>query len=104
MMHAVKRKDKGERINALWEHVLTEKLASPFSSRYELSTLVLAAVSKYLEEKNVSTVAIIGSETTPHRDRVSWPPEKSPLDHVSLIMKSDSNLGSSCPAVSRRDS
>lgn len=43
--------DKGERIKALRQHLLTEKLVSQFSSPHELSTLVLAAVTKYLDEK-----------------------------------------------------
>ncbi len=42
--------DRGERIKALRQHLLTEKLASQFSSPYELSTLVLAAVTKHLDE------------------------------------------------------
>ncbi|MDH5739382.1 MAG: DUF4062 domain-containing protein [Nitrospira sp.] len=42
--------DKGERINALRQYLLTEKLASQFASPHELSTLVLAAVTKYLDE------------------------------------------------------
>ena len=42
--------DRGERIKALRQHLLTEKLASQFSSPHELSTLVLAAVAKHLDE------------------------------------------------------
>lgn len=42
--------DKGERIKALRQQLLTEKLASQFSLPHELSTLVLAAVTKYLDE------------------------------------------------------
>lgn len=42
--------DRGERIKALRQYLLTEKLASQFSSPHELSTLVLAAVTKYLGE------------------------------------------------------
>ncbi len=41
---------KGERIKALRQHLLTEKLASSFSTPHELSTLVLAALTKHLEE------------------------------------------------------
>ncbi|MGE0644322.1 MAG: SUMF1/EgtB/PvdO family nonheme iron enzyme [Nitrospira sp.] len=55
--------DRGERIKALRQHLLTEKLASQFSSPHELSTLVLAAVTKYLDahkqlesEKNQASV------------------------------------------------
>ncbi|MEO6202180.1 MAG: DUF4062 domain-containing protein [Nitrospirales bacterium] len=43
--------DKGERINTLRQYLLTEKLASAFSSPHELSTLVLAAIAKHLEER-----------------------------------------------------
>lgn len=42
--------DRGERIKALREHLMTENLASPFSAPHELSTLVLAAVTKHLDE------------------------------------------------------
>ncbi len=70
--------DKGERINTLREHLLTEKLASSFSSKYELSTLVLAAVSKYLEEKNVSKVASPEFEAIRPPDQIHWPAGKSP--------------------------
>ena len=42
--------DRGERIKVLRQHLLTEKLASQFASPHELSTLVLAAVIKYLDE------------------------------------------------------
>ena len=42
--------DKGQHINALRQHLLTEKLASQFSAPHELSTLVLAAVTKHLAE------------------------------------------------------
>lgn len=42
--------DKGQHINALRQHLLTEKLASQFASPHELSTLVLAAVTKHLAE------------------------------------------------------
>lgn len=41
--------DKGDRIKALRKYVLTEKLASAFSSPHELAALVLAAVTKHLE-------------------------------------------------------
>lgn len=46
--------DKGERINTLRQYLLTEKLASAFSSPHELSTLVLAAVAKHLEDRKQS--------------------------------------------------
>jgi hypothetical protein len=41
---------KGERVKALRQHLLTEKLASSFSTPHELRTLVLAALTKHLEE------------------------------------------------------
>ena len=49
---AYKGTDKGERIKALREHLLTEKLASQFATPDELSTLVLAAVAKCLATPN----------------------------------------------------
>ena len=47
---ARKAEDKGERINRLRQYLLTEKMASSFSEPYELAALVLAAVTKYLED------------------------------------------------------
>ena len=46
--------DKGERINTFRQYLLTERLASSFSSPHELATLVLAAVSAY-ERENKKT-------------------------------------------------
>ena len=46
--------DKGERINTFRQYLLTEKLASSFSSPHELAALVLAAVTKY-EKENKKT-------------------------------------------------
>jgi hypothetical protein len=43
--------DKGERIKALRQYLLREKLASPFSEPHELATLVLAAVTNHLRDK-----------------------------------------------------
>ncbi|MBS0151886.1 MAG: SUMF1/EgtB/PvdO family nonheme iron enzyme [Nitrospira sp.] len=43
--------DKGERIKALRQHLLTEKLASQFAAPHELSTLVLAAAAKHLADR-----------------------------------------------------
>lgn len=46
--------DKGQRIKALRQHLLAEKLASPFSDPHKLSALVLAAVTKHLDENKQS--------------------------------------------------
>ena len=43
--------DKGERIKAFRNHLLTEKLASAFSSPHELASLVQAAVTRYEKER-----------------------------------------------------
>jgi len=47
---ARKAEDKGERINRLRQYLLTEKMASSFSEPFELAALVLAAVTKCLED------------------------------------------------------
>ena len=44
------KKNPGERIDRLRKHLLTEKLASEFSSPYELASLVQAAVTKILQK------------------------------------------------------
>src|SRR5207244_1332301 len=54
-MDAIKAEDKGDRIHAFRQYLLTEKLASAFSSPHELSTLVLAAVTKHNERKQKNT-------------------------------------------------
>ena len=46
-MDALKAEDKGDRINMFREYLLTEKLASLFSSPHELASLVLAALTKH---------------------------------------------------------
>lgn len=46
---------KGERINALRQHLLTERMVSLFSAPHELSTLVLAAIMKNLGETQTSS-------------------------------------------------
>ncbi len=45
-------KNPGERIDRLRKHLLTEKLASEFSSPYELASMVQAAVAKHLQESD----------------------------------------------------
>ncbi len=42
--------DKGQRVKALREHLLTEKYVGLYSEPHELSALVLAALSKHLNE------------------------------------------------------
>ncbi len=42
--------DKGERINTFRRYLLNERMASSFASPHELAALVLAAVTKHLEE------------------------------------------------------
>ncbi|TKB76473.1 MAG: DUF4062 domain-containing protein [Nitrospira sp.] len=54
--------DKGARIKALRQHLMTEKLTSQFSDPYQLSALVLVAVTRYLtENKQPATVRVEGS-------------------------------------------
>ena len=53
-MDALTAEDKGDRINMFRQYLLTEKLASSFSSPHELAALVLAAVTTY-ERENKKT-------------------------------------------------
>jgi hypothetical protein len=46
--------ERGARIKRFRQYLLTEKIASSFSSPYELSTLVLAAIAKYHKESNIA--------------------------------------------------
>lgn len=64
--------DKGAQIEALRQYLLQEKLASSFSTPDELSTLVLAAVSKHLKDKNKPEFFSIKSNA------IEWPEGKSP--------------------------
>ncbi|MEK9141598.1 MAG: DUF4062 domain-containing protein [Nitrospirota bacterium] len=59
--------DKGERIKALRQHLLTEKLGSQFSTPHELSTLVLAALATHVKESQINPSPVI-----------TWPAGKSP--------------------------
>lgn len=56
------------------KHLLLEKLASQFQSPHELASLVLAAVTKHLDENN--TPELSGSESP--SKRIEWPDRKSP--------------------------
>ena len=68
--------DKGERIKALRQHLLTEKLESQFSTPHELSTLVLAALATYVKESK-----IIPSP------EINWPKNKSPYPGLERFDK-----------------
>jgi hypothetical protein len=59
--------DKGERIKALRQHLLTEKLASQFSTPDELGMLVLAALANHVKVGQVDSLPPI-----------NWPADKSP--------------------------
>jgi hypothetical protein len=59
-------KDKGERINTLRQYLLQEKLASEFSSPYQLSTLVLAAVTKHLAQQTATIAASVSVKASIH--------------------------------------
>ncbi len=66
---AVTGVDRGERIKALRQHLLDENLADEFSAPGELSTLVLAAISKYIQA---------GQPDSQKNGRIDWPENKSP--------------------------
>ncbi len=72
--------DKGERITALRQYLLTEKLASPFSQPHELAALVLAAVANHLANKPES----LGAKE-PAPSAVTWDIEKQGSPYPGLL-------------------
>jgi formylglycine-generating enzyme required for sulfatase activity len=75
--------DRGDRIKTLRQHLLTEKLASQFSAPHELSTLVLAAVGKYLDEhKQPESVQ---KQESGHAAIVTWDIEKLGSPYPGLM-------------------
>ena len=75
--------DKGERIKALRQYLLTEKLASAFESPHELATLVLAAVTKHLEEKKQPESLVSHVSATP--TVTTWDIEKHGSPYPGLM-------------------
>lgn len=74
---------KGERINQLREYLLTEKMASFFSTPHQLASLVQAAVTKQLEEnKKLNKPSI--KEPAPSR-RIVWDIEKNGSPYPGLM-------------------
>ena len=74
---------KGEHIKTLRKHLLTGKLASPFSSPHELATLVLAALTKHLEEKKQSESLVSHVSATP--TVTTWDIEKHGSPYPGLM-------------------
>jgi len=62
--------EKGERIKTLRQHLLTEKLASSFSTPHELAALVLAALANHLKEHERQDPPNNKAPSTP--DPVTW--------------------------------
>lgn len=69
--------DNGHRINVLRQYLLSEKLASIFSSPHELASLVLSAVTKNLEYERAG----VKSKT------IEWPESKSPYPGLEWFDK-----------------
>lgn len=72
--------DKGERITALRQYLLTEKLASPFSQPHELAALVLAAVANHLANNREP----LGAKE-PAPSAVTWDIEKQGSPYPGLL-------------------
>ncbi len=66
--------DRGKQIEQLRKHLLKEKLSSQFQSPHELASLVLAAVTKQLDENNILELAGAEGESK----TIEWPKDKSP--------------------------
>lgn len=74
---------KGEHINTLRKYLLSEKLASAFSSPHELATFVLAAVSKHLEGKKQPESPVSNVSASP--TVVTWDIEKDDSPYPGLM-------------------
>ncbi len=75
--------DKGEHIKALRQYFLTEKTTSQFSTPYELSTLVLAAITKHLaERKQPEPTKRRGAESA---TTITWDIEKQGSPYPGLM-------------------
>jgi Sulfatase-modifying factor enzyme 1/Domain of unknown function (DUF4062)/AAA ATPase domain len=75
--------DKGERINTFRQYLLTEKLASSFSSPHELATLVLAAVAKHQDAtKKIDAATRQKTETAP---AITWDINKHGSPYPGLM-------------------
>ncbi len=76
-------KDKGARIQTLRQYLLIEKLASSFSAPHELATLVLAAVTKQLENEKEHRSPT--AQEPPALTSVTWDSEKDDSPYPGLM-------------------
>lgn len=74
--------DKGKQVERLRRYLLTEKLASAFSSPYELATLVLAAVKKELDKTKVASP---DAEQPATPSAVTWDIDKNGSPYPGLL-------------------
>jgi hypothetical protein len=75
--------DKGVRVNRLREHLLNEKLASSFSNPHELAALILAAVTKHMDENKKPPVTGIDEGTSSLS--ATWDIEKNGSPYPGLM-------------------
>lgn len=75
--------DKGERIKALRQYLLTEKTASVFSSPHELAALVQSAITKYLEKRKQAKSSTPQEPEAP--SPVTWDIKKLGSPYPSLL-------------------
>lgn len=80
---AYKSEDKGERIRALRQYLLTEKLVSTFGSPYELASLVVAGVTKHLEGKKQHEYVTTYEPAT--SSPITWDIEKNGSPYPGLM-------------------
>lgn len=66
--------DRGKQIEQLRKHLLKEKLASQFRFPHELASLVLAAVTKQLDDNRTPELSVFKSKSK----RIEWPEGTSP--------------------------
>jgi formylglycine-generating enzyme required for sulfatase activity len=75
--------DRGERINTFRQYLLTERMASSFSSPHELAALVLAAVTKHQEENNKNEEA--QGQKTETASAITWDINKDGSPYPGLM-------------------
>lgn len=81
--------DRGERIKALREHLLRQRLNSLFSNQDELSALVLAAVVRYLDEHSLSLTGM--SQKLSNPTPITWNDQDNELCKTYLEFIRDTN-------------
>ncbi len=82
-MDSQKAEDKGARVNAFRQSLLTEKMASSFSSPHELAALVLAAITN--EDKVKAKTAKVDNPVRELAPEITWDIKKDGSPYPGLM-------------------